>query len=142
MPIGKTLFMMYNKYIKSKEEIKMLLRKYTQAEFDAIPRDRKGRKICPPGDYTSIKFFPEKTCFGPYSKFAENSKFERFCHVGPGSVFGKNCQFAMLFRSGDDCIFNEGCSIGSWSKFGARTRMRVGCSVGSHSEFKEECCFG
>ena len=41
------------------------MKKYTQEEFDAIPRDEQGVKQCPTGDYTAITRFGEGCRFGP-----------------------------------------------------------------------------
>lgn len=40
------------------------MKKYTQAEFDALLRDEGGVKICPAGDYTEVKSFGAECCSG------------------------------------------------------------------------------
>ena len=41
----------------------MAMKKYTQAEFDAIPKDMNGKKNCPSGDYTQIKDFEKEEIY-------------------------------------------------------------------------------
>ncbi len=50
------------------------MRKYTISDLEAFERDEFGWLICPTGDYTEIKEFPEKCsfdreyCFYAYDK--------------------------------------------------------------------------
>ena len=71
------------------------MKKYTQAEFDALLRDEGGVKICPAGDYTEVKSFGAE------------------CSFGPGCDFGAWCSF------GEQCDFSAGCVC----EFGVFTNM-------------------
>lgn len=65
----------------------MALHKYTQEEFDALPGNEFGCKICPTGDYTEIRTFPN------FSRFGNGAKFGNWAEFGNGAAFGKNCSF-------------------------------------------------
>ena len=69
----------------------MGLKVFTQKEFDAIPRDSIGYKVCPTGNYSQIKEFP------PYCEFGDESIFSAGSSFGRGSIFGEWCRF------GDSC---------------------------------------
>ena len=91
------------------------MRKYTQEEFNNFEVDEHGCKICPPGDYTSIKSFGE------------------WCRFGEECSFGDGCSF------GEECSFGEGCSFGKWCSFGDECRFGKGCSFGEACSFGERC---
>lgn len=57
----------------------MALKKYTQAEFDALPTNEYGGKICPTGDYTEIKYIPAFTELGNFCTLGKNISFESGC---------------------------------------------------------------
>lgn len=61
------------------------MKKYTIEDFDKFERVG-GYIVCPSGDYTAIKDFPN------------------FCSFGAGCSFGNVCSF------GERCIFGSGCS--------------------------------
>ena len=48
------------------------MKKYTQAEFDALPVI-DGRKQCPTGDYSDIR------SFGEWCSFGERCSFDEWC---------------------------------------------------------------
>ena len=73
------------------------MKKFTQADFDSFERDEHGYKICPTGDYTSIR------------------DFGKYCSFGNGCIFGE-C-----------CIFGEDCGFGWWCSFGERCRFNKQC---------------
>lgn len=100
------------------------MKKYTQAEYDAIPRDENSFKHCPTGDYTEIRSFGERCRFG-----------ER-CSFGKGCSFGEGCRF------GNDGSFGEACSFGEGCSFGERCSIGKACSFGERCSFGEDCRFG
>ena len=76
------------------------MKKYTIEDFDKFERVG-GYIVCPSGDYTAIKDFPE------------------FCSFGERCIFGERCSFG------------AGCSFGAWCSFGAgcsyeNTRVKNG----------------
>ena len=83
------------------------MKKYTQAEFDALLRDEGGVKICPAGDYTEVKSFGAECSFGP------GCDFGAWCSFGAGCSFGERCSF------GEQCDFSAGCVC----EFGVFTNM-------------------
>lgn len=120
------------------------MKKYIQKEFDLFPCDEDGKKVCPTGDYSEIKFF------------GDNCSFEEDCRFGNRSSFGNNCWF------GDGCGFGENCSfeggkeakpgypfiafVGAGSRPGSKVYffntiegvyVRCGCWSGFISDFRE-----
>lgn len=76
------------------------MKKYIIEDFDKF--ERVGRYIvCPSGDYTAIKEFPN------------------FCSFGEWCSFGKGCSF------GEWCSFGERCSFGEWCSY-ENTRVKNG----------------
>lgn len=102
------------------------MKKYTQAEFDAFEVDEDGNRICPSGDYTAIKRFPnacsfgEVCSFGGWCSFGEMCSFGRWCSFGEKCIFGEWCSFGERCSFGDTCIFGKVCSFGGWCIFGER----------------------
>lgn len=108
------------------------MKKYTQAEFDAIPVDGFGIKRCPTGDYTEIR------------EFGSNCRFGARCRFGAGCRFGARCRF------GAQCIceFGQFVSMLSAGGFGScgrttyffllsddRICVRCGCFAGTLDEW-------
>lgn len=112
------------------------MKRITQAEFDAIPRDENGYKICPSGDYTEIKTFPEWCSFGERSSFGEWSSFGVESYFGADSIFGEWSNFGERSNFGEWSSFGARSSFGEWSIFGEK------CSFGEWSSFGEKCSFG
>ena len=77
------------------------MKKFTQAEFDAMPIDEFGYKICPTGDYTYVNVN------GVRCKFAEGCKFARGCKFAEGCEFAEGCKFAIGCEFGDSFYFKE-----------------------------------
>lgn len=69
------------------------MRKYTISDLDAFEREEQGWLICPSGDYTKIKEFPEKCSFGKGCNFRRRSNFGAMCGFGDGCIFGEMCNF-------------------------------------------------
>ena len=99
----------------------MELKKYTQAEFDAIPVDENGIRHCPTGDYTKIR------------------EFGAYCSFGAGCRFGAHCNFGAVCRFGVECEFGLGCSFGEVCSFGAGCSFGEICSFGAHCRFGAHC---
>ena len=68
------------------------MKKYTQSEFDAIPRNENGIKICPTGDYSAIKNISEACSFGERCSFGKGCSFGEWCSFGERCSFGKECK--------------------------------------------------
>ena len=138
------------------------MRRYTQAEFDALDRDEFGIKRCPTGDYSHIKDFGElchfgELCsFGERCSFGEGCSFGELCHFGELCSFGERCSFGGWCRFGELCSFEGigryvGCYpyiafIGCGSRVGSKTYVynldrgiyvRCGCFLGTLAEFRE-----
>ena len=58
------------------------MKKFTQKQFDGLPRDEGGIKQCPTGDYAAIKKFPEWCSFGKWCSFGEGCSFGEWCSFG------------------------------------------------------------
>lgn len=110
-------------------------KKYTQAEFDAMPRDENGVKHCPSGDYTAVKNFGKRCVFDAHCVFPKYAKF------GKRFVFGRNCSFGScsVFRKG--CVFGSYCTFEHVQTFGTGCAFGVRCSFGRNCSFKSNCIF-
>jgi len=115
---------------------------FTQAEFDAIPRDERGVKHCPSGDYTRIKEFGERCWFGAECWFGARCSFGAECMFGSQSDFGMECRFGEGCWFGSRCDFGAGCWFGSLCEFGAECFFCERCSFGKLCRFGELCVFG
>ncbi len=68
-----------------------MLKKITQKEFDAIPRNEDGYKLCPAADYSAINSIPKWCSFAKGCKFAEQCRFAGGCRFAEGcSLEGVN----------------------------------------------------
>lgn len=45
------------------------MKKYTQEEYNAIPRNEYGVKVCPTGNYTQVNIIEANSSFGAYCSF-------------------------------------------------------------------------
>lgn len=112
------------------------MKKITQAEFDAIPRNENNFKVCPSGDYTEINEFPAACIFGAKSIFGEE------CSFGEWSRFGEGCSFengrivngtyfacdrigsakrkTYFFRGDNGAFVRAGCFFGTFDEFAAK----------------------
>ena len=132
------------------------MKKYTAENLKGFEKNEEDWIICPAGDYTEIKSFPERCRFGAG------------CSFGEGCSFGADCSFGEWCRFGAGCRFGEGCSFGErcgfegghiaapgyplliFSGFGSVNRatyafnctdgvvIRCGCFSGSLEEFREK----
>lgn len=98
------------------------MKKYTKKDLETFERDAFGRLICPSGDYTAIRTFPEKCSFGAFSRFGSLSSFGEACAFGDACNFGYVCSF------GERCCFGGGCGFGRWCSFGERCSFGEKCS--------------
>lgn len=120
------------------------MKKYTQAEFDAIPVDENGIRHCPTGDYTAINRFDEICSFGA------GCSFSAVCSFGAGCSFGEICSFGAHCNFGAHCIceFGQFVSMLSAGGFGSQGRttyffllldgricVRCGCFAGTLDEW-------
>jgi hypothetical protein len=110
------------------------MKKYTQAEFDALPIVG-GARQCPTGDYTGINDFGEECRFGEQCRFGEECSFGARCSFGVWCSFGARCSFGVWCRFGEECRFGARCRFGEECSFGAR------CSFGEECHFGEQCHF-
>ena len=126
------------------------MKNYTAEDLKRFEKDENGWLLCPAGDYTGIKSFPEGCRFGADCSFGE------WCRFGAGCSFGKWCSF------GASCGFGEGCSFEgghiaapgypmlTFGGFGAANRttyafncqdgiwVRCGCLSGTLGEFRKK----
>ena len=120
------------------------MKKYTEKDLETFDRDKYGWLICPSGDYSEIKTFPEKCSFG------ERCSFGAWCSFGQACSFGEGCSF------GERCSFGQGCSHEGLTnsiyvaidRIGSELRktyffkaeegyfVRAGCFFGTFDKFK------
>lgn len=114
------------------------MKKYTQAEFDAIPVDENGIRHCPTGDYTAINRFGAGCSFGAACRFGAHCNFGEDCRFGAVCRFGAHCT----------CEFGQFVSMLSAGGFGScgrttyffllldgRICVRCGCFAGTLDEW-------
>lgn len=122
--------------------------KYTEKDFKTFERDEWGRLICPSGDYTAIRTFPEKCSFGAGSTFGQGSdfgrwsRFEEECSFGERCVFSEGCSFGWFCSFGEMCVFGKRSNFGDVCSFGEGSCFGGGCIFGKQCSFGEYCCFG
>lgn len=92
-------------------------KKYTIEDFNSFKKDENGRIICPSGDYSEIKNFPdfckfEKECF-----FAGETIFGKSCCFGANCLFGACCKFGNSNIFHEACIFDQDCIFGKYCLF-------------------------
>lgn len=63
------------------------MKKYTKEDFDKFEKDDSGCTICPTGDYTEIKHFPEGCSFAEWCSFGKGCSFENKGKAKPGYPF-------------------------------------------------------
>ena len=102
------------------------MKKYTQAEFDAIPVDENGIRHCPTGDYTAINRFGEACRFGECCRFGAHCSFGAGCGFGAGCRFGVGCSLGEVCHFGAACRFGKCCSFGAACRFGAHCICEFG----------------
>lgn len=138
------------------------MKKYTNEDLKTFERDKQGWLICPSGDYTAIKEFPEKCSFEMRCSFGAWSRFGEYCRFGESCIFGERCRFGEYCRFGGYCSFGEMCRFGELcshegltnsiyvaiDRIGSNLRktyffkasegyfVRAGCFFGTLDEFK------
>ena len=118
-----------------------MMKKYIEKDLETFERNEWAWLICPSGDYTAIRTFPEKCIFGKRCNFRRRSNFGVMCSFGDGCTFGEMCNFDAWNSFGDWCNFSAGCNFGAWSSFGKRN-IFSGAMFGACSSFGKWCNFG
>lgn len=95
-----------------------MLRKITQAEFDAIQRDEYGVKHCPTGDYSEIKSFGEACSFGAGCSHEGLTNSVYFACDRIGSERRKT----YFFRADEGYFVRAGCFFGTVDDFIKRVK--------------------
>lgn len=116
-----------------------MMKKYTEKDFETFERNEWGWLICPSGDYTEIRTFPEKCIFGKRCNFRRRSNFGVMCGFGDGCTFGEMCNFDAWSSFGKRSIFGEASRFGACSSFGKWCNFGERCSFGELSRFDEKC---
>lgn len=100
------------------------MKKYTQAEFDALPVI-DGKKQCPTGDYSDICSFGEGRSFGKGCK----CEFGEFYHMCACGGFGSCDRTTYFFGLTDGGIgVRCGCFAGTIEQWEAKVRETHGDS--------------
>ena len=96
------------------------MKKMTQAEFDALPRDEHGIKHCPGNtDYSEIRDFGDWASFGDGAVFGTGAIFGRWASFGEGAIFGSLASFGSEASFGSRASFGADASFGSGISFEA-----------------------
>lgn len=140
------------------------MERYNEEDLENFERDCLDHIICPSGDYTVIKDFPnncvfESSClfgnwsnFGKRNIFGEASRFGAWSRFGKWCSFGERCIFGELSRFGEKCS-HEGLTNSIYvaiDRIGSELRktyffkaeegyfVRAGCFFGTLDEFKAQ----
>ena len=120
------------------------MKKYTVEDIKGFEKNEEGWIMCPAGDYTEIKSFPEGCSFGEWCHFGEECRFGKRCS------FGENCRFGAECRFEGGHIAAPGYPMLTFGGFGSANRttyafnckdgivIRCGCFSGSLEEFREK----
>ena len=107
------------------------MKKYTVEDIKGFEKNEEGWIMCPAGDYTEIKSFPEGCSFGEDCRFGDNCRFGADCRFGEECRFGKRCSFGENCRFGAECRFEgghiaaPGYPVLTFSGFGSANRMEI-----------------
>lgn len=115
-----------------------MMKKYTEKDLGTFERDEWGWLICPSGDYTEIRTFPEKCIFEKGSNFIMRSSFGALCGFGDGCSFGELCSHEGLTNSIYVAVDRIGSELRKTYFFKANEGyfVRAGCFFGTIDEFK------
>lgn len=120
------------------------MKRYTAEHLKGFKNNEEGLIVCPAGDYTEIKSFPERCSFGAGCSFGERCRFAESCHFGsecrfegghiaaPGypllifSGFGSANRTTYAFNCTDGIVIRCGCFSGSLEEFREKVRERHG----------------
>lgn len=103
---------------------KVTMKKYTQAEFDALPIDENGIKQCPTGDYSQIKEFPDWCSFGEGCRFGVGCSFEGLhnCSFVATDRIGSRSGKTYFFKADEGFYVRCGCFFGTIENFESRVK--------------------
>ena len=114
----------------------MALKKYTQAEFDALPTNEHDGKICPTGDYTEIQYIPAFSELGDRCTLGNCCKLGNYCTLGNDCTLGNGCKL------GDDCTLGNCCKLGDYCTLGGLCTLGNGCTLGNDCKLGNCCKLG
>lgn len=118
------------------------MKRYTAEHLKGFKNNEEGLIVCPAGDYTEIKSFPERCSFEAGCSFGERCRFAESCHFGsecrfegghiaaPGypllifSGFGSANRTTYAFNCTDGIVIRCGCFSGSLEEFREKVRKR------------------
>ena len=111
------------------------MRTITQAEFEILPMDKDGYKVCPTGYYPEIDY-SGKCKFDDFCRFGVKCVFSADCY------FGSQCSFSNLCTFGAQCKFGQGCSFEELCTFGRGCIFDSACNFNRKCRFMGTCVFG
>ena len=113
------------------------MKKYTEKDLETFDRDKYGWLICPSGDYSEIKTFPEKCSFGEGCSFGERCSFGQGCsHEGlTNSIYvavdriGSELRKTYFFKAEEGYFVRAGCFFGTFDKFKTKVHETHGGTI-------------
>ena len=112
------------------------MKKFTQADFNALKRNGTVGIRCESGDWTDVDFMGAKGI-----EFDDGCILGEFCDVGDYSVFGVGCVIGECSDISDACAFGRECKIMGCSRLGADCSIGRACEFGSNCIFADNCGF-
>lgn len=91
------------------------MKRYTQADFNALVRDEDGYLRLPTGDWCGV-----------YFDGADRLIFANVCKLGNGCKLGNYCRLDDDCKLGNRCKLGNDCKLGDWCKIGTNCTMESG----------------
>ena len=109
------------------------MRKMTQAEFNALKRNKIGYLVIPDRtDCTEIDFgASERVIFGHGCLLGDDCKLGNWCKLGDWCELGDRC------RLGNWCTLGDYCELGNWCTLGEKCRL--GEYINARATFEDGC---
>ena len=95
------------------------MKKYTEKDLKTFKRNEQGWLICPSGDYTEIRTFPEKCAFGSWCDFGEGCSHEGLTNSIYVAVdrIGSELRKTYFFKAEEGYFVRAGCFFGTIDEF-------------------------
>lgn len=112
------------------------MKQFTIDDLLNFPVDENGYRICPPGDYSQIKTFPDRCSFSVRCSFGKWCSFGEWCRFCEGcshegltnsryiavDKIGSEKRKTYFFASEEGFFVRAGCWFGTFDEFEARVK--------------------
>lgn len=114
------------------------MHKMTQAEFNALERNKSGYLVIP--EYTDCT----RINFGAVDKviFGDGCTLGNYCELGNYCVLGDDCELGSGCKLGGDCVLGYGCILGNGCVLGDKCKLCGYCVLGNECKLGKKCRLG